>query len=100
MVAAAATVCCRIAAHIDASGLKVCAAACSGGSSGGLLVSATARGSIAPMRIGSPFDETRRGAAPSAKEISICQKSALGAVSRHWKVGGAMSGGKSEPSRG
>ena len=54
MVAGCSTECCLMMDHVAASGIQVCAAACSGVSEGGLLFSETQRGSILPIWIGSP----------------------------------------------
>src|ERR1035441_8836018 len=52
-----------IASQVPASGIQVCAAACSGVSLGSSLLDETASGSISPMRIGSPADLTYIGRA-------------------------------------
>src|SRR5208337_229928 len=92
------TECCLIVAHVAASGVQVCAAACSLVSDGGWLLSDTHRGSISPMRMGSPWELTWIGSDPSAKVISMRHVLAEASASRQRKVGGVISGGKMEPS--
>jgi hypothetical protein len=92
--------CFSIAAQVSASGFQVCAAACSGVSSGRLLLAEMQRRSISPMRMRSPFDSTRIGAEPLPKSTSMRHESAAGAGSRHRNVGGAMSGGNTDPLSG
>ena len=89
-----------MAVQVAASGIQVCAAACCGVSSGGLLVSATERGSISPMRRRSPFDSTRTWFEPSPKATSIRHRFAPAAGSRQRNVGAMISGGKIDPSSG
>src|SRR5208282_1808558 len=86
------TECRLIAAHVAASGIQVCAAACSLVSDGGSLVPETQRGSISPMRMGSPWDLTWIGSEPSAKVTSIRHVFAEASASRQRKVGGVISG--------
>ena len=100
MVAGRSVECCLIVAHRGASGVQVCAAACSGVREGGWLVSEMQRGSISPIRIGSPWELTWIGSEPSAKVISIRHVLADASASRQRKVGGVISGGKMEPSSG
>src|SRR5664279_948572 len=88
------------ASQVPASGIQVCAAACSGVSLGGSLLGEAASGSISPMRIPSPDDFTWMPGAPSGKAMSIVHDDTLAAASRQRKVGGVISGGKSEPSAG
>src|SRR5271157_1966184 len=64
-VAAPATECFLMAAQVAGSGIQVWAAACWGVRAGGLLVGATQRGSISPMRIRSPLAVACMVAEPS-----------------------------------
>src|SRR6478609_3062694 len=92
--------CFSIAAQVVASGYQVCAAACSGVSPGSLLLEEMQRGSISPMRMRSPFDSMWMGGELVPKSTSMRHESAAGAGSRHINVGGAMSGGNTEPLSG
>src|ERR1035441_8279022 len=89
-----------IASQVPASGIQVCAASCSGVSLGSSLLAETASGSISPMRIGSPADFTWMAGARSGNVMSILHEVTLAAASRQRKVGGVISGGKTEPSAG
>src|SRR5208283_6235548 len=101
LIAAGRSTECRLmVSHVAASGIQVCAAACSLVSEGGSLVSETQRGSISPMRMGSPWELTWIGSEPSAKVMSILQVLADASASRQRKVSGVISGGKMEPSSG
>src|ERR1039457_5735513 len=100
MVAGDPTECVLIASQVLASGVHVCAAACSGVSLGGSLLGHTAAVSLSPVRIASPDDFTWLPGAPSGKAISTVHDVTLAAASRQRKVGGVISGGKREPSAG
>src|SRR5271155_3110531 len=100
MVAGCSTECCLIMAQVSASGIQVCAAACSGVSEGGLLFSETQRGSILLIWMGSPCEVAWIGFDPSAKAMAMRHAVAEGSASRQMKVGGMISGGKIEPSCG
>ncbi len=89
-----------MSAQTPASGAQVREAACSGVSLGGWLVGPMQRGSIWPIRIGSPGAWMRRGWEPSENATSTRHLSAPPAASRQMKVGGAKSGGKTDPSAG
>ena len=82
-----------IAAQVSASGVQVRAAACSGVSWGGSFVSPTQRGSISPIRIRSPGERARMGAAPSANVTSIGH-TAASLPSRQRKVGAGTRAGR------
>src|SRR5579862_1058544 len=99
-VAGPSTECILIVAHVAASGVHVCAAACSGVSEGGLFVLEMQRGSISPIRIGSPLELTWRDSELSAKLISMRHVRADDSASRQRKVGAMMSGGKIESDSG
>src|ERR1700722_18626115 len=86
MVAGRSTECCLMVAHRVASGVQVCAAACSGVREGGWLVSEIHRGSISPIRIGSPWVLTWIVSERSAKVMSIRQVLADASTSRQRKV--------------
>ena len=99
-VAGAATDCFLIAAQTAASGVHVCAEACSGVSFGSSLVAETQRGSMAPTLRRSPLDSTWISGARPPKETSMRQVVARVDASRNRNVGGVISGGKIEPSDG
>src|ERR1035437_6914567 len=99
-VAGAATECFLICSQERGSGIQECAVASSGVSWGNSLVGEMHRWSISPVLILPPGDSKCRGAEPSAKEISMRQRSADSAASCQRKVGGVISGGKMEPVRG
>ena len=88
-----------IACHVALSGVQVRAAANSGASSGGSLVSAAQSGSMGPTRRRGPGDCLRIAGRPSAKPISICHRAAP-LSSLHKNVGAGNSGGKMEPFSG
>src|SRR5579862_3744568 len=100
MVAAWSTAWLRIDFHVSASGFHVCAAACSGVNFGSLLLAEMHRSSISPILSPSPFEDTRSTGEPSAKATVISQRWASFAESRHWNVGGIISGGKIDPFNG
>ena len=86
-----------MAAQVSASGVQVCAAACSGVSLGNSLVGAMHRLSISPICGGCPCDWACKPAEPSAKATSIRQKAASLTASCQRNVGAIMSGGKIDP---
>src|SRR5277367_5006855 len=93
-VAGCSMECCLMMAQVSASGIQVCAAACSSVSEGSLLFSETQRGSILPIWMGSPGEVAWIGFEPSAKVMATRQVLAEASASRQIKVGGMMSGGK------
>src|ERR1035438_3550901 len=77
MVAGDSTERLLIAAQVLASGVHVCAAACSGVSLGSSLLRETVCGSISPPRISSPDDFTWMPGVRSEKVMSIVHDVAL-----------------------
>src|ERR1035437_707130 len=99
-VAGAATDCFLMTAQTAASGIQVCAEACSGVSFGNSLFGETHRGSISPTRRRSPFDSTWMDGARPPKSMWMRQRDARPDESRNRNVGGVISGGKIDPSSG
>src|ERR1035437_329158 len=88
-----------IASQVAAAGCQVRSAACSGVSLGGWFVDETQRGSISPMRSRWPRAGIWMAGGPSARVTPTTHRTAL-LLSCHRNVGGAKSGGKTDPSTG
>src|SRR5579863_101528 len=87
-----------MADQVAASGVQTHEAACCALSSGGLLVAATQRGSMAPTCMCCPFDSAWMAGELSEKVTVICQE--VAEESRQMIVGCVMPGGKMEPCSG
>src|SRR5271157_5776848 len=99
IVAGDFTDCCLIFAQVSASGTQVWVTACCGVSLVRSL-GGPAWGSSSPGCISWPETSRRISLAWPANETSTTQRFAESAASRHRNVGGVISGGNTEPSRG